>query len=63
MEVVGAMPLVVHSLVSNMYLMKMKDCLFHKVRPQLCTFPGLEFTLISKNSALPKMSPKVGIQY
>ena len=61
MEVVGAMPFVAHSLVSNMYLIKMKDCLFHKARPQLCTFPGLELIRGSKNSALPKMSPKIGI--
>lgn len=34
---------------------------FLKARPQLYTFPGLEFTLVSKNSVSPQILPKVVI--
>lgn len=55
MQVVEVILLMAHMLVSNVYLIRMKGCLFHKARPQLCTFPGLEFILVNKNSVSPQM--------
>ena len=61
MQVVDVMPLMAPRLVSNIYLMKMKGYLVQSVSPRPCTFPGLEFILVSKNGLWTKMLPKVVI--